>query len=118
MRSSLNQQSVPTARQLDDELTLSMNAAAVVQIKIREVNLEVLQLAYDIFSFVGLHVLYPHERTDDPLEGHVAIYELSMQQALRLSFHPFFHEVLMDFNLAPCQITPRAKWWQCSCYGE
>ncbi|KAL2466085.1 hypothetical protein Adt_41936 [Abeliophyllum distichum] len=34
-----------------------------------------------------------------------------MQQGLRLPMHPFFREVLKDWNLAPCQITPNS-WGQ------
>ncbi|KAL2532188.1 Uncharacterized protein Adt_05539 [Abeliophyllum distichum] len=53
----------------------------------------------------------PEERADDPPEGFVAIYEPAIQQGLRLPMHPFFHEVLKDWNLAPFQITPNG-WGQ------
>ncbi|KAL2461712.1 Uncharacterized protein Adt_45132 [Abeliophyllum distichum] len=69
-------------------------------------ELEDLRLSYDILSSVLLRALGPEERADDPPEGFVAIYEPAMQQGLRLSMHSFFYEVLKDWNLAPCQITP------------
>ncbi|KAL2473277.1 hypothetical protein Fot_49013 [Forsythia ovata] len=55
MRGSLYQRGVPSAHQLDDELTSSTNAAVVVQSKIRDADMEVLRLAYDIPVSIRLH---------------------------------------------------------------
>ncbi|KAL2473363.1 Uncharacterized protein Fot_49099 [Forsythia ovata] len=55
MRGSLYQRGVPSACQLDDELTSSTNAAVVVQSKIRDADMEVLRLAYDIPVSIHLH---------------------------------------------------------------
>ncbi|KAL2526794.1 Uncharacterized protein Adt_11848 [Abeliophyllum distichum] len=74
-------------------------------------ELEDLRLSYDILSSVLLRAPGPEERADDLREGFVAIYEPAMQQGLRLPMHPFFREVLKDWNLAPCQITPNG-WGQ------
>ncbi|KAL2504307.1 Uncharacterized protein Adt_19928 [Abeliophyllum distichum] len=74
-------------------------------------ELEDLRLSYDIPSSVLLRALGREERADDPHEGFVAIYEPAIQQGLRLPMHPFFREVLKDWNLAPCQITPNG-WGQ------
>ncbi|KAL2498119.1 Uncharacterized protein Adt_23669 [Abeliophyllum distichum] len=69
-------------------------------------ELDDILLSYDIPSSVALRAPGLEERADDPLEGFVAIYEPAMQQVLRLPMHPFFREVLRDWILAPCQITP------------
>ncbi|KAL2532890.1 Uncharacterized protein Adt_06241 [Abeliophyllum distichum] len=74
-------------------------------------ELEDLRLSYDIPSFVSLRAPSSEERANDPLEGFVAIYEPAMQHGLRLSMHPFFCEVLKDWHLALCQITPNG-WGQ------
>ncbi|KAL2478916.1 hypothetical protein Fot_47930 [Forsythia ovata] len=80
MRGSLNQQSALFARQLDNELKSTENVATVVQSKIWEVDFEILHLtAYDILSSVALHALQLHKRVEDPPEGQVAIYKLTMQ---------------------------------------
>ncbi|KAL2517945.1 Uncharacterized protein Adt_14192 [Abeliophyllum distichum] len=71
-------------------------------------ELEDLRLSYDILSSVSFRALGPKERTDDPPEGFVAIYEPAVQQGLHLPMHPFFDEVLKDWNLAPFQITPNS----------
>ncbi|KAL2543162.1 Uncharacterized protein Adt_04140 [Abeliophyllum distichum] len=68
-------------------------------------ELEDLRLSYDIPSSVLLWAPGPEERADDLPERFVAIYEPAMQQGLRLPMHPFFREVLKDWNLAPFQIT-------------
>ncbi|KAL2505109.1 Uncharacterized protein Adt_20730 [Abeliophyllum distichum] len=83
MRGSLDKRDALVARTLDEELRRSATEAAPG----------------------------PEERADDPPKGFVAIYESAMQQGLRLSVHPFFREVLKDWNLAPCQIIPNS-WGQ------
>ncbi|KAL2474227.1 Uncharacterized protein Adt_34963 [Abeliophyllum distichum] len=74
-------------------------------------ELDDLRLSYDISSAVLVRAPGPEERADDPPEGFVAIYEPAMQQSLLLPMHPFFREVLKDWNLAPFQITPNG-WSQ------
>ncbi|KAL2497844.1 Uncharacterized protein Adt_23394 [Abeliophyllum distichum] len=69
-------------------------------------ELEDLRLSYDIPSSISLRAPGPEERANDPPEGVVTIYEPVMQQGLHLPMHPFFCEILKDWNLAPCQITP------------
>ncbi|KAL2542641.1 Uncharacterized protein Adt_03619 [Abeliophyllum distichum] len=78
-------------------------------------DLEDLRLSYDILTSVTLRALGPEERADDSPEGFIAIYEPAMQQGLRLPMHPFFREVLKDWNLAPCQITPN-EWDRLALY--
>ncbi|KAL2498250.1 Plus3 domain-containing protein [Abeliophyllum distichum] len=53
----------------------------------------------------------PEECANDLPEEFVDIYEPAMQQGLLLPMHHFFREVLRDWNLAPCQITPNG-WGQ------
>ncbi|KAL2532189.1 Uncharacterized protein Adt_05540 [Abeliophyllum distichum] len=110
-RGSLDKMDAPVARALDEELRRSATEASMTRSRITAKELEDLQLSYNIPSSVTLRVPGPEERADNPPEGFVAIYESAMQQGLRLPMHPFFREVLKDWNLAPCQITPNG-WGQ------
>ncbi|KAL2486735.1 Uncharacterized protein Adt_31491 [Abeliophyllum distichum] len=83
MRGLLDKRDAPVARALDEELRRSVTEAAPG----------------------------PEERANDPPEGFIAIYEPAMQQGLRLPMHPFFREILKDWNLAPSQIIPNG-WGQ------
>ncbi|KAL2517603.1 Uncharacterized protein Adt_13850 [Abeliophyllum distichum] len=111
MRSSLDQRNAPAAYRLDEELKHSATEAYMVRSKIREEYLVDIRLSYNISNSVTLRAPSPEERANDPHEGFVSIYEPAIQQGLRLPIHPFFHEVLQDWNLAPCQITPNG-WGQ------
>ncbi|KAL2497476.1 Plus3 domain-containing protein [Abeliophyllum distichum] len=111
MRGSLDKRDAPAVRALDEELRCSAKEASMARSKITTEELEDLRLSYDIPSSVSLRAPGPEERADNPPEGFVAIYEPAMQQGLRLSMHPFFREVLKDWNLDPCQITPNG-WGQ------
>ncbi|KAL2541624.1 Uncharacterized protein Adt_02602 [Abeliophyllum distichum] len=111
MRGSLDKRDAPVARALDEELRRTATEASMARSRITVEELEELRLSYDIPSSVLLRAPDPKERTDDLPEGFVAIYEPAMQQGLRLPMHPFFREVLNDWNLAPCQITPKS-WGQ------
>ncbi|KAL2541930.1 Uncharacterized protein Adt_02908 [Abeliophyllum distichum] len=57
------------------------------------------------------------ERANDPPEDFVSIYESTMLQGLCLPLHPFFHEVLREWNLAPCQRMVRGIWSRPFCCG-
>ncbi|KAL2461761.1 Plus3 domain-containing protein [Abeliophyllum distichum] len=111
MRRSLDKRNDPAVRALDEELRCSATEASMARSRITAEELEDLQLSYDVPSSVLLRASGPEERADDPTEGFVVIYEPAMQQGLCLSMHPFFREVLKDWNLAPCQITPNG-WGQ------
>ncbi|KAL2532748.1 Plus3 domain-containing protein [Abeliophyllum distichum] len=106
MKGSLDKRDAPAARVLDEELRRSVTEASMARSRTTAEELEDLRLSYNISSSVLLRAPGPEERADDPPEGFVAIYEPVMQQGLRLPLHPFFREVLRDWNLAPCQITP------------
>ncbi|KAL2526422.1 Uncharacterized protein Adt_11476 [Abeliophyllum distichum] len=106
MRISLNKRDAPEAKALDEELRRSATEASMARSMFTAGELEDIQLSYDILASVILRALGPEERANDPLEGFIAIYEPTMQQGLRLSMHHFLREVLRDWNLAPCQITP------------
>ncbi|KAL2498783.1 Uncharacterized protein Adt_24333 [Abeliophyllum distichum] len=105
MMGSLDKRDAWTARVLDEELRQSATEASMARSRITAEELEDLQLSYDIPTSVTLRAPGPEERADDPPEGFISIYELAIQQGLRLLMHPFFREVLKDWNLAPCQIT-------------
>ncbi|KAL2461794.1 Uncharacterized protein Adt_45214 [Abeliophyllum distichum] len=107
----IGQERCPAARALDEELRRSATEASMARSRITTEEFEDLRLSYDIPSSVSLKGPGPEERANNPLEGFVAIYEPAMQQGLRLPMHPFFHEVLKDWNLASCQITPNG-WGQ------
>ncbi|KAL2486218.1 Plus3 domain-containing protein [Abeliophyllum distichum] len=111
MRGSLDKRNAPAVRALDEELRRSATEASMDRSRITAEELEDLRLSYDIPSSVLLRAPGPEERADDPPEGFVAIYEPAMQHGLPLPMHPFFPEVLKDWNLAPCQITPNG-WGQ------
>ncbi|KAL2466487.1 Uncharacterized protein Adt_42338 [Abeliophyllum distichum] len=96
MRGSLDKRDVPEARALDEELRRSATEASMARSKIDAEELEDLWLSYDIPASVRLRTPGSEERADDLPEGFLAIYELVMQQGLRLSMYPFFHEVLRD----------------------
>ncbi|KAL2462190.1 Uncharacterized protein Adt_45610 [Abeliophyllum distichum] len=108
---SLDKRDAPAARVLDEKLRRSATEVSMARSRITAEELEDLRLSYDISSFVLLWAPGPKERADDPPEGFINIYEPAMQQGLRLPMHPFFHEVLKDWNLAPCQIIPNG-WGQ------
>ncbi|KAL2497709.1 Uncharacterized protein Adt_23259 [Abeliophyllum distichum] len=111
MRGSLDKRDAPTVRALDEELRRSATEVSMARSRITTEELEDLRLSHDIPSSVLLRASGPEELADDPPEGFVAIYEPAIQQGHRLPMHPFFHEVLKDWNLAPCQITPNG-WGQ------
>ncbi|KAL2518970.1 Plus3 domain-containing protein [Abeliophyllum distichum] len=111
MRGSLDKRDAPAARALDEELRRSATEASMACSRITAEELEDLRLSYDIPSSISLRARGPEEHANYPSEGFVAIYEPTMQQGLRLPMHPFFREVLKDWNLAPCQITPN-DWGQ------
>ncbi|KAL2480271.1 Plus3 domain-containing protein [Abeliophyllum distichum] len=111
MRGSLDKRDAPATRALDEELRYSVTEASMARSRITTEELEDLRLSYDIPSSVSLRAPGPKELADDPPEGFVAIYKPAMQQGLRLSMHPFFREVLKDWNLTSCQITPNG-WGQ------
>ncbi|KAL2461487.1 hypothetical protein Adt_44907 [Abeliophyllum distichum] len=106
MRALLSNRDAPVALFLDEELSSSATEASIISNKIRETNLEALQLAYDILSTVHLRAPQSHERVDNPPEGYIAIYEPVMQQDFHLRLHLFFCDLQRDFNLTPYQITP------------
>ncbi|KAL2541733.1 Uncharacterized protein Adt_02711 [Abeliophyllum distichum] len=98
-------------RRLTRKLRRSATEASMARSRISGGELEDIRLSYDILVSVILRASGPEERTDDPPERFVAIYEPTMQQGLRLSMHHFFYEVLRDWNLAPYQITQNG-WGQ------
>ncbi|KAL2525849.1 Plus3 domain-containing protein [Abeliophyllum distichum] len=105
MRGSLDKRDAPAAKALDEELRRSATEASMARSRITAGELEDIRLSYDIPAFVTLRDLGPEERSDDPPEEFLTIYEPAMQQGLRLPMHQFFREVLRDWNLAPYQIT-------------
>ncbi|KAL2505558.1 Plus3 domain-containing protein [Abeliophyllum distichum] len=111
MRGSLDKRYAPAARALDEELRRSTTEASMARSRITVEELEDLRLSYDILSSVLFKAPGPEERANDPPEGFVPVYEPTMQQGLRLPMHQFFREVLKDWNLASCQITPNG-WGQ------
>ncbi|KAL2506010.1 Uncharacterized protein Adt_21631 [Abeliophyllum distichum] len=106
MRGSLDKRDALVAKALDEELRRSATKASMARSRITVGKLEDIRLSYDIPTSVTLRAPGLEESTDDPPEGFVVIYEPTMQQGLHLPVHHFFHEVLRDWNLAPCQITP------------
>ncbi|KAL2543169.1 hypothetical protein Adt_04148 [Abeliophyllum distichum] len=102
MRGSLGQQDVSTAQRLDEELRRSATEASIVRSKIKKEDLEDITLSYDIPTSVILRAPGPEEQADVPHEGFVSIYELEMQQVLRLPMRPFLHKVMRDSNMALC----------------
>ncbi|KAL2506218.1 hypothetical protein Adt_21839 [Abeliophyllum distichum] len=102
MRGSLDKRDAPVAKVLDKELRRSTTEASMARSRITTEELEDLRLSYDISTSVTLRASGPEGRTDDPPEGFIVIYEPAMQQGLLLPMHPFFREVLRDWNLAPC----------------
>ncbi|KAL2471377.1 Uncharacterized protein Adt_39513 [Abeliophyllum distichum] len=111
MRGSLDKKDASTAKVLDEELRQSATEASMARSRITVEELEDIRLSYDISAFVTLRAPGPEERVDDLPKGFVTIYEPAMQQGLRLPMHQFFREVLRDWNLVPCQITPNG-WGQ------
>ncbi|KAL2517535.1 Uncharacterized protein Adt_13782 [Abeliophyllum distichum] len=111
MRGSLVKRDAPATKVLDEDLRRSATEASMARSRITAEELGDLRLFYDIPASVILRAPGLEERVDDPPEGFVAIYEPEMQQSLRLPMHKFFREVLRDWNLAPCQITPNG-WGQ------
>ncbi|KAL2474517.1 hypothetical protein Adt_35253 [Abeliophyllum distichum] len=79
MRRSLDRRDALAVRVLDEELRRSATEASMARSRITAEEFEDLRLSYDIPSSVSLRALTPEERTDDPPEGFVAIYELAMQ---------------------------------------
>ncbi|KAL2471880.1 Uncharacterized protein Adt_40016 [Abeliophyllum distichum] len=82
MRESLDKRNPSAARALDEELRRPATEASMACSRITAEELEDLRLSYDILS-----------------------------SGLLLPIHLFFREVLKDWNLAPCQITPNG-WGQ------
>ncbi|KAL2470714.1 hypothetical protein Adt_38850 [Abeliophyllum distichum] len=80
MRRSLDKRNAPAARALNEELRRSATEASIARSRITAEELEDLRLSYDIPSSVLLRASGSEERTDDPPEEFVAIYEPAMQQ--------------------------------------
>ncbi|KAL2498077.1 Plus3 domain-containing protein [Abeliophyllum distichum] len=110
MRGSLDKRDASAAKALDDELRRLAIEASMARSRITAGELEDIWQSYDISAAVTLRALGLEEHVYDPPEGFVAIHEPAMQQGLRLPMHNFFHDILRDWNLAPCQIT--LNGWQ------
>lgn len=72
---------------------------------VTEVHIQLLRDAYNILESIGTRPLAEEELPSEPSPGHVTLFIDFFHSDLHLLFHPFIQEALVDFNLAPGQLS-------------